>query len=373
MNERDIEVTVYSKTFQKRGTIGAPSKLTAIPRHNVMPTAQLVVPYDHPRVPDLLESGSRVVIRYRGEHLIGGPVRLTSGEGPTVTASLTFTVEDDYRLLSRILAWPKPAAAIGAQDVEYRTVTGPAEAVVKTVVGENAARLGLPLTVAPNQNRGATITQTFRFHTITDRLMPLVDAAGIGVTVQQVGSGLVLDCYARRTYPRTLTEASRIVQDWSWNKAAPTATRLVVGGAGEGVGRIMSARVAAAREAEWGDVVEDFVDATDLTTTADLNVKGDTELALADAKAGLSVSLSETEAFRYNPAGGSGVRVGDLITMQFGPGITITDVLREATLTWDEGGVQVTPSLGESQTVEKQLLRGLSGLARALRIRNAGR
>lgn len=59
---------------------------------------------------------------------------------------------------------------------------------------------------------------------------------------------------------------------------------------------------------------------------------------------GVRMVLSETDGFRY----GDAVSVGDRVSMKVGPNLSLTDVLREAELTWTfDSGVTATPSVGE--------------------------
>lgn len=378
MNPFTISVT--DKAFGQRETIGNPTQLTVVPRHMQQPTASLVVPFTHAAVPLLMTAGARVEIDYMGQHLVGGIVSSIQGDGLKATSTLTVQVSDDYRLVTRMLAWPVPtgtvtSGSVSGQTVEYRTLTGPAETVLKSVIVENATRLGLPVTVLASMGRGATITATFRFHPIADRVIGLADAAGVGLTVVRSGSGFVVDCYTPRVYPTVLTETSRVVRDWSWNRSSPSATRVIVGGQGNGVARTFRRVIGTTLESTWGDVVEVFTDANDLTTSADLDARAAQTLVDNAPAAGLSVSLAENGDFRYDPSGaGASVRVGDLISMEVGPGIVVTDVLREATLSYSAGGgLKVTPTVGDSQSTDDQIFRALSNQAAAIRDQKAGR
>lgn len=375
MTANPFLISVTDKAFGSLRTIGNPIQVTAVPRHNQQPTAAVVLPMTHSAVPLLMTPGARMEIQYLGQPLVGGIVKTIQGDSLSGASTLTVQVEDDYRLATRILAWPVPASALTAQTVEYRTITGPAETVMKTVIGENATRLGLPVTVATDLGRGATITATFRFHPILDRIMPQFDAAGVGLTVVRTGSGFTVDCYVPRMYPTTLTEASRVVRTWSWTATSPAATRIVVGGKGDGVARVFRSIVSTGLESTWGDVNEMFTDATDLDTTAALDARGTQTLAAKGALAGLSVSLAESNTFRYNPSGaGASVRVGDQISMQVGPGIVVTDVLREATLSYNVAtGLSVTPTVGDSPSTDEQLNRVLVAHAKAIRNTATGR
>lgn len=339
--ESPYEVLVYIG-WGFKGWVGRPLEVKPVIRHNIKSTATFSIDSDHDRAADLMAPGARVMIYREGEFQMSGPVRLSTGRF-AVDSSLTFTVEDDFRILNNWLAWPKPGAPLTGQDVEYRTITGPAETVVKTVMAENAARLGFPLTVAPDQGRGSTGTYTFRFHPAYDRLFPAVDQAGIGVTVRQDGAGLLLDCYQPRDYPHRLSPESGTVVGGTYTLTAPAATRVVVGGQGEGVAREFQGFPDAARESEWNDVIEVLRDARDSGTGNVYAERAAETLAEGAPLAGLSLELSETKHFRY---GGAGLRVGDRVTAEV-TGQLYTDVLREVRLSLDKDGDTATPVIGE--------------------------
>jgi hypothetical protein len=362
--------TIYDKSFQRLGWLPDPVSMTITPRHNQIGTADIVVPTRHARLPDLAAAGSRVVIEYNDEHLMSGMVRMVSGTGPQRRGEVTFRVEDDLRLLWRVLGWPVPGSALTAQGVKEDKRTGNAESVLKQFVLANAVtRLGLPVSIAPIMNRGGTITVASRFQPLADRLFPAVETpGGLGVTVKQSGAGLVVDVYEPSTYPYTLTESSGVVQSWSWSKTAPAATRTVVGDASVGTSRVFRARTDTTAETAWGDKIEVFTDASETAVTAELDARGDETLADNRAKAGLSIVLAETATFRY---GGAGIHVGDQVTVEVaeGTGITVTDLLREAPLTWTkDGGVQIVPTIGDRvDDSSKLFMRTITRLQRKLR------
>lgn len=358
-SEMPYEILVYVG-WGFKGWVGRPLDVKPVIRHNLKSTATFRIDSDHIRASDLMTPGARVDIYKRGEFQMSGPVRHAVGQF-AVDGALTFTVEDDFRILNNWQAWPKPLAAVTAQDVEYRTITGPAETVVKTVMAENAARLGFPLTVATDQGRGAVGTYTFRFHPAYDRLFPAVDQAGIGVTVKHSGNGLLLDCYEPRNYPHLLSPESGTVIGGSYSLAAPTATRVVVGGQGEGVAREFRTFTDATRETEWNDVIEVMKDARDSGSGDIYAARADESLAEGAPMAGLSLELTETKHFRY---GGDGLRVGDLVTALVN-GQPYADTLREVRLSWDKTGDQATPIIGErSDDPDTQLAKSIRALRR---------
>lgn len=357
----DLELIVYDKTRARTGWVGAPRNVLMVPRHNAQPSGSVTLAGDDRKIALLRQPGARLVCYYRGEYLLGGMVREITGEGATVDRTITFQVQDDWRLLRRILAWQVPGAAITAQNTaEYRTITGPAETVVKTVMAENITRLGLPVDVAPSLGRGATITVKLRMDAPADKLLPAIDQAGIGVTVRQldgrgpVGGRLQLDCYAPAVYPLTLSEEAGTLSETGWSLTPPEVTRVILALEGEGTARqYRGPYVNAAAETLYGDVIEQLVDARDLKTTdagfaAAATARANEALAEGAARAGLSVDINESRTLRYG--GANGVHVGDRLTARLSvSNELVTDVLREATIALGENGLGVTPTLGERE------------------------
>lgn len=345
-----FRIEIYSKTFGFECLIGDPIELTVTPRHNQISTAVFTVDADHRRLPQLLADGARAVVSYHGEVLVSGPISSRQGAGPTIGGTITLFVDGDFRIMDNVLAWPVPGSAIGSQSgAEYYTATGGAEFIVKDLVTKNAiTRLGMPLTCAGDLSRGATIPGGIkaRFQSLRDVLLPAVETAGLGITFKQDNDHIVCDVYAPITYPVILSERAGMITDWSWASANPTATRVVTGGPGDATARVFRSVSDVTLEADFGDIVEVFRDARDADNTTLQDARGTETLTEGSPKYGFSLTLAETDTFRY---GGSGVHVGDIVTVDLGFA-TRTDVLREATLTWNRtDGVVVTPKVGDIQ------------------------
>lgn len=343
--ENPFKLTIYDKAFKRLGWLGDALEVHPTPRHNIMGSLDFSVASNNAKLPLMLQPGARMTCHYLGEQIISGPVRLRGGKGPSSQGIVTLSVDDDFRLLNRLAGWPVPENALSNQNLEYCTITGPAETVAKSFISRNMGRLGQPITVAPDLGRGQTITVTSRFHPLFDRLFPAVETAGIGVSVVQSGAGLLVDCYVPKTYPRVLSEESGVVTEWSWSNAAPDATRGVIGGGGKGIARTFQAFSNTTRESAWGDVIEMFLDARDTTDPTIYTSRANQKLAETGEKSGLMVKFSETENFRY---GTGGVERGDLVTLAVGPGLVITDTLREAAMSWTRAnGLQIQPQVGD--------------------------
>ena len=102
-------LTVYTRAFQRIGWIGAPLRVELVPRHLSTGYCKVTVPTDDLRVPYLMDSGARMTVHYLGELVMSGRVSAAEGDGPRREGTLTVTIDDDFRLLTRLLGWPNPA------------------------------------------------------------------------------------------------------------------------------------------------------------------------------------------------------------------------------------------------------------------------
>lgn len=388
MAESPFLIHCYDKAFQRTGWAANFEALNLTPIHNAVGTAEFTLAANHPRVADLMAPGARAIVTYGGtavtDIVVGGPIRAISGSGPASRATVTFSIEDDYRVMAQILGWPNPGESIFNQGYDddgeflgdYHRIQGPAETVVKGFVAANNPRLGLPITLAADLGRGADIDVRMRMHPLTERLMPAVDQAGLGVRVHQTsldadGGGLTLDVYEPVVRERVLTESSGILIAWGWSQGGPNNTRVIVGGQGEGIDRDFTMKTDTARETEWGtaSIHEVFRDARDveLGNYALLEKRADETLAEGAPTAGLKLTLAETDTFRY----GRTVLVGDMVTVQVAPGVEITDVLRSVSLDYTvSNGLEIQPVVGDQTATDEHdmlIARAIRRLAEGIR------
>jgi hypothetical protein len=343
-----FKLTMFDRGFNRQGWIGDPIGCEFTPRHNAIGSMSLSVKSGHPKLGYLLASGARLAVDYHGAPLMSGRLISWQQQGGMTDGVVTITYADDMSVWWEVLGWPNPTQLISAQNtnaVKDDKVTGPAETVAKTFMSRNGVtRLGNPYTVAATHGYGDTITVAMRMVPLADNLYPAVDQAGVGLSAIQTGTTILIDAYQPRTYPHTLTERSGIVLPGTVSYTAPTANRTVVAGPGVGTSREWLERVDTARQTAMGRKIEVLTDASDTEVTTERQARGDAALVAAGEKSGFSLGLSETGSFQY----GTTVRVGDRVSVDVGGGNIITDVLREATLTWNrDNGLTVTPAIGE--------------------------
>lgn len=340
-----MQVMVYDKLFRRRGTLGAPTSVEFELIDNAVSLATVVIPLSRPRVQDALADGARLVIDAAGMETFSGKVVGRSGSG-FQDQSVTFTVESDWRLLTRLQGWPVPGSPIAAQGVAYRRYSGTAEKILKDAVGEAVARVGEPVVVAPNLDRGGVIKGgiQFRFHPLADRLFPAIEQAGLSVSVVQDGqNGLVVDVREPKTVRKPFSAESGTLLEWEWSNSNPSATSVVVGGQGVGELRTLLERRDSGLITQYGDHVEAFVDARDSDDPLELAERMDETLLDGKPKTGLSLRLANTKSAQY----GVHYRVGDTVTVQAGD-LLITDKLKSAQFSWTrDAGMVITPHVGE--------------------------
>ncbi|RHA43683.1 Gp37-like protein, partial [Cellulomonas rhizosphaerae] len=336
---------------------------------------------DEECVEDLLTAGARARVLYRADpaenprtllHHVGGRVVTQSGDDNDGNATCTFALVDDWDLFNQMLGRPVPGSSLATgQGTGVWAATGPAETVVKALVNANAGSVPYTLTVPASSGRGSTITVNIRMTPLTDRLLPALDFAGIGISARMnTSGGITVDAFAPTTHTAPITERSGLVSG-TYAIAAPTATRaLVRGGDVSGVPKYREL-VATVLEAEWGFTGWTYVEATDTTDNAVMDARAQEALDVAAPKVSLSVELVESDDWRYGVTFG----LGDEIPIQMNGAPLITDRVTEVEITQRIGeGLVVTPRIGDhTNTPDQVLVKAIRTLARSARVNMPGR
>lgn len=362
-----FEVEIYDKTRKRRNKLGAFNSGT-VTIGRWAGEAVFTIPGNTAaaRLELIHERGTRIRILDEGEPIMSGVITRRSGKGP-VNPSTGFTVTSDARVLHDILAWPVPAASLTGQNVEYRTITGPLETVVKTILTENVVRLGYPLTIAPDQGRGPTVKVQWRFHSIFERIKGLLEQHNAMLDVLMDEAGVLHAEYRQGVnVAKPFDIASGTLSSWEWDDQPPSVTRVVVGGQGEGVARKFVEVVGTSREGLWGTIIEQFVDARDIDETAptqDLIDRGWEHLVEGNEKTGVTLGIVST---RQRPYGGD-YRVGDVVTVHTGDAHSaINAPLSSVVITQDGAGRRVEPGIDTIETNSARLNRQFAHMTRVM-------
>ena len=363
-----FEVQLYSKDRVRRNNLGAfSSGQVTIGRWAGEAVFTFPGNTAQARLNLIHERGTRARILDEGVPMMSGVIVKRSGKGP-VNPTASFTVSSDVRVLQDVLAWPVPAASLnGGQTVEYRTITGPLETVVKTILQENVTRLGYSLTIAPTQGRGPTVKVQWRFHSVFERIQGLLSQHNAMLDVLMDEAGVLHAEYRPGvTVAKPFDIASGTLSSWEWEDQPPTVTRVVVGGQGEGTARKFASVVGTSREALWGTIIEHFVDARDIdeaAPTQELIDRGWDYLVEGNEKTGVNLGIVST---RQRPYGGD-YRVGDVVTVKTGDSHDdIQAPLSSVVITQDQNGRRVEPGIDTIDTINAATYRRIARMDREL-------
>jgi len=375
-----LVLDIYSSAFGYLDTVAAPAWVTCSIRWNGIDTASFALESDDRLNALLGVPGRRMVVRYRPEALLPDTVDLLSGaiytqqgDADPRSSVRTYHVSGDFCLLDQLLGWPNPTGTISQQgdDEAFYEATGPAETAALSLINLNRARSVTPITVAASGGRGSSVAIRVRMHKLADKLFPVVGNAGVGIRLLQGDTSVVASGYVGTVQDDVLTQQDGVVASGGWVLTPPTATRVAVGGPGEGTARVWRYVTDPALEAAWGRSWEVQVDARDLkeddpALASKMDARGHEALAEGAPKVSVSAELSETEDFqfikRYN--------LGDLWPVQFVdyPEPIVDRITRIDISETADDGLKITPYLGTMEdSTEAQLVKAVSNIARSVR------
>lgn len=409
--ESPFALTVYDKRLRPVGAIGSPVAVNGSVLLHKPGSFQLVLDPADPMVEDVLAKGSRLGVEYRGQPLFSGKRRALSG-GITAAGNVQCTFQGDRRELDNVLALIAPGNPITPTSLDASTAAGQAQAplppgtlapapgttgvqaaytiwpddldsaesAIKWLLTTNLVdRVRRPVYIPPSQGRGGQVPlPNLRNPPLSEAIQSILDASGLQVTaIQKRGDEFVtIDVRQSGVWAAPLTKESGILDDGVWSLTPPTATRMLIGGPGEGAARaFFELRDSTGLEDEYGDVIEVFRDATGANLKwpdslsaqykvpayfllrnevpdADkalfrsyINTAGQSGLVEGQPTTSVSATLSETEQFYFG--GSDGIQLGDRVTIKTEGGVTLEDVVTEGKFSYTaSGGLDVSPILG---------------------------
>ncbi|MFF8629689.1 siphovirus ReqiPepy6 Gp37-like family protein [Streptomyces werraensis] len=295
--------------------------------------------------------------------------------------SLYFGGKCDNKVAYNRLAFPdptKPATQQWQADDNGRAVSGPAGHLIwdelNKALGAGALsdrRLG-NVVIGSDAPFGREVSDVLQWDVIGTKLESWIDTSTAGYR-------FVWDPNTKRINlhiftPRDLSKDVRFstelgnLREFTWSLSAPTVTRVIVACQGTGKGRYLYQQIDTESEEEWGLQIEAFVDRRDLPIKADPTtgepIKADLSVTTEQFETALqAVRDAATEAltqgakngnFQIQPIDtplikfGRDYFVGDLVTVVI-DGTEYTDIVREVSITVDQGGQTetVSPTIGE--------------------------
>nr|WP_279587228.1 hypothetical protein [Auritidibacter ignavus] len=300
--------------------------------------------------------------RYRLE---GGHVAVYDGKDQLIAGKLKQYVETNTSGLKDIelhfechlsyvhgmITLPSPNRAPESQTVRpYYRETGPAETVIKDAVrlhvSQNAPRAENrnPIIVDLPEGRGKRVTINSRFQNLLEELQAVSKNSGVVFfsyldhETSQIRFGVRKPNDYRRSI--RLREANGSVEQYSYSLEAPTASRVLVAGQGEGTGRML--RLVESDQTDWEVKTLLFQDRRDTEEAKELIKAGEDTLADHVEKQSITIDTSMMGNLKY----GRDFTRGDLITVQLTDKTNIQDTLQRVELNWDKGGTTYKVSVG---------------------------
>lgn len=370
-----LEVFARGRDRRVLSSVDMWTEVQMVLRYNDVSSWQVTVPAT-PAARYLAQAGNGVLIRRDGLTLLSGPtITYTEqwGESDQGDGTLVITGRDDLIDLTRALTEPDPLNA-GTPVVAYDRITGPAETVIRAYVDRNIGAVSLPGRTRHRMGQtadlaaGPTVTGNARYDVLMDLVKALATAGGLGFRAIQDAGGIapLFDVFTPtdRSDSVVFSKTGGSLAGYSYTISAPTATRVVVAGQGEGVARDVVQVTAPAAEEDWDAVVAVFADRRDTSDNDDYLQEAATTLVDGGATAGLSVTPIDLPGMRF----GSDYYLGDVVSVDIDASTRITDVLTSvAVQAKGDSGEIIAPVIGAGELGETPaLFRALRGLGRRI-------
>jgi hypothetical protein len=362
MRVEDLVVEYRDINLQRQGAIPSTDLDIKIqPVRNGVGTWQLSMMAESTEATFLRQPGTGIIVTdvSSGDVIMSGPTlsptsTKTSGDPQGM---VTISGVSDDRILWDAKAWPNPNLAVDAQTDGYDVRSGPAETVMIAYVQANVgilapsdrrSKLASFLTTQTDLARGISVTKSARFPGLGDLLNEIATVADLRFRVVQRGSVLVfeIDEIADKTGEIRLDVNNGTLDTQSVQTQAPTVTRVIVAGQGQGADRTLLLRTSVdslAAEDLWGIKVEDFKDQRNTDDLTELQQAGDQELADGGFT---SVAVKAVPSDDQTMIFMKDWNVGDKVTVVV-DGQETTSVVTEGAIVANSSGLAVGAAIGD--------------------------
>ncbi len=316
-----------------------------------------------------LVDGNRIVVIRNGQILIAGPweerlLERSDDDANSGAGVVTVHFADDLASLAARNLYPDPLLAPSGQTLDFWEFTGNAEGALRTIANDSGGPGALADRQIPKLALGA---QNIIGSTVTIKAQRQAQWGGIARQIADIGGGLG---FRIRQQDRTLlfevyqpedkSAAVRFsfglgnLRYVSFERKAPTATAVTVGGQGEAADRAMIERVNVAEQAVWGRF-EKHVARGGSSPLQELQDDGDLALAEGAATNRMTANVSDSPDQQF----GTHYKVGDIVSIEAAGGEQIADVVRTVHLQiYATSGEYVAATVGnQSATADPVWLR----------------
>ena len=375
MRVQDIIIEVRDSSYTRVGTLDMGEVLDGkfVKRFNNVGAWELSIDSGHGGLPELLaQPGYGIVVTGKdGVVLFSGPMlnATHTAQRDNETGIFSYTGTDDNVHLADTLAWPQPSNDdVTTQNVSHDVRSGPAETVMKAYVNANIGP-GAPLSrslaqvvVEADLARGAAVTARSRFDNLGQLLGSIATTGGLGFDLVQVDDTLEFRVFEPedKTLEIRMDIENGLLDSAKYGRGAPSATRVIVAGQGEGVDRQfleITDVTATAAESDWGRRIEFFKDQRNTDVIDELTQAGN-EIITVNGRTQSVYTLTPADdtAMVY----GVDWFLGDKVSAS-AHGTSVEAVVTEAVFAISPQGVRVAAAVGnitgfdyETRMQEKQ-------------------
>lgn len=231
-----------------------------------------------------------------------------------------------------------PAETVAKLLVQYNLSASATTANGRATSGVNAS---LPVTIEPNQARGASLSASYAWLNLLPALQRVATLGGGDFSLEYAESSVSWEFRWHQPYLGTDRSATVVFSLDRNNMQDPTLalvnpwepTVAVVAGQGMGSDRTLVVRTGDNYVADFSREV--FIDARDLSATAALQDRGDERLDEMKTRNALDFTPLQTDTYRY----GRDYFLGDLVSWQFG-GATGTQQVDSVEIELPQAGLE---------------------------------
>lgn len=343
-------VSFYDRDFVHRGiipTIGG----RFVFRNGDVSTALIRINGNSPLWGKFDLPGGHIVVKDGDTQIFSGRLSSDTDQYQGGISNPSILAECHLSYVQGMITMPSPNRAPAAQDIEaYYNTKGAAGELIFHLVRTHVAQGAIPENLTPLRVNsletvpGKTVSINSRFKPVLEEIQQLADAGGV-----------VYRTYMDNGVPRFLVEAPRdlsrdiriresnaALSAYEMSRTAPTATRVLV--AGQGEGELRTLHLVEGDQTDWDVKSMIFQDRRDTDEREELQQAGEETLSDHAEEASLNISTEQVPGLRY----GVHFRVGDKITVELrNRKAPVVDTLQNVVLEWDgSSGTDYTFTVG---------------------------
>lgn len=341
-----IQVRMYDPSLRLRGILPTLSG-SAVLRNSNVSTFSLKVDNYNP-ITGRFTTGWHIELEDDGVQLLTGQPDKITVETTNGVSDMTISGQSHMRWVQDMITIPTPSKPVDEQEESaYYTAKGNAGTLIydllRTHIGQDARTENQrPLTVIMDAE-GAVTSINSRFQNLLEDVRALV--GDLRVRTWMEDNQIFIGALPTQDLTRSvrLSAASGGLTGYTYELSAPTVTRVLVAGQGQGTDRTL--KLHTGNENQWGVDVLQFQDRRDTDDADELEKAGADTLEEGQEQASVTLETTDMIGKRF----GVDFNLGDKVTVTLADGVTITDVVQTAEIDWSETGRTVKLQIGPTQ------------------------